>query len=178
LLLAAGKLRGVFLRLARQSDQCEQCRHARANFGAWPFCVFQTEGDVLLDGQVGKQRVGLENDAVVALRRRQGRDVLAGLPDGALRLQVEASDCPEQRGLATAGRPQKADELALRNRQRHIAQCNEVAVGFPEIFDLQISRLFGSDHQAHLFRRRRQSGYGLVSHLKHPSVDCEKGAPT
>jgi hypothetical protein len=62
--------------------------------------------------QVGKQRVALEHDAVVALRRRQPRDVAAGLQDLAGGLHLQAGDDAQQGRLAAARGPEEADELA------------------------------------------------------------------
>src|SRR6266566_2936068 len=75
--------------------------------------VLEPVGDVLGGGQIGKQRIGLEHDAEVALGRRQGRDVSAVLLDAAGGLDIEARDRAQERRLAATRRPQEADELAL-----------------------------------------------------------------
>ncbi|MNZ90511.1 hypothetical protein D3C78_1094760 [compost metagenome] len=68
LLLAAGELAGILLLAAAQADQlehlCDPCADRLA------LAAGEAIGDVLLDGEVGEQRVGLEQDAVVAGLRR------------------------------------------------------------------------------------------------------------
>jgi len=75
--------------------------------------------DVAGDGEVGKQRVGLEHDAVVALARRQPGDVAPGHAHGPEVLTLETRDDPQQRRLAAAARPEEADELAVADLERH-----------------------------------------------------------
>src|SRR5690625_5289428 len=57
--------------------------------------------------------------------------------DRALLLRVEPGNGAEQRGLATAGRSEKADELALLHGEIDIAKRNERAKGFPEPADAE-----------------------------------------
>jgi hypothetical protein len=85
----------------------------RARPGARHLAVDQAIGHVVGHRQVGEQRVRLEHDAVVALRRRQPRDVAPRLFDAPGGLRLQARDDAQQRGLAAARRAQEADELAL-----------------------------------------------------------------
>src|SRR3546814_18782806 len=85
-----------------EADEVEQLGDAAGDLGARAAAVFESEGDVALDRQVGEQRVGLEDDAEVALGDRQRRDVAPGLLDAAARLQVEPGDgAPQELGRAS-----------------------------------------------------------------------------
>ena len=117
LLLAARELARVLRLAAGQADQLEQLGDPRLDLAARLPPVDQAVADVVGDGEVGKQRVRLEHDAVVALRRRQRRDVAAVLHDAAGGLRLEAGDDAQQRGLAAARGPEEADELAAARPQ-------------------------------------------------------------
>src|SRR6185312_6457437 len=101
--------------------------------------AYQPVADVGGHRQVGKQRVGLEHDPEVASRRWQGRDVPPLLPDRARGLRIEPGDRAQQGGLAAARRPEEADELALGDVQRDVAESAEVAVALVEVADLEIA---------------------------------------
>jgi hypothetical protein len=122
LLLAAGKLGRILVALFGQAHQLQQLGDPSLDLGLGRLAVLQAVGDVLLDRQVGEERVGLEHDAEIALRGRQGGDVLAGLLDHAAGLNVQAGDGPQQSGLAAARRPQKTNELALVDLQGNVLE--------------------------------------------------------
>src|SRR5215204_4796592 len=96
----------------------------------------QPVANVVGDGEIGKERIGLEDDAEVALGRRQRRDVLALLMDGARALRIEAGDGAQQGGLAAARGAEETDELALDDIERDIAEGSEVAETLREVSDL------------------------------------------
>ena len=123
LLLPARELRRVLGALLAHADHVEQLAHARRHLGLRGPRVLEPVGDVRGGGEVGKQGVGLEDDAEVPLGGGEGRDVAAGLLDAAARLDVEAGNRAQQGGLAAPRRTQDADELALRDRERHLPQC-------------------------------------------------------
>ena len=77
----------------------------------------QRKGDVVADGQMRKQRVGLEHHRGAPLDRRQAGDVLAADHDLACGRLLVAGDHPQDRGLAAAGRPEKAAIGAVGNLQ-------------------------------------------------------------
>src|SRR3546814_12013588 len=79
--------------------------------------------------------VGLEHDAEVALGDRQGRYVPPGLLDGAARLQVEPGNGAQGGGLAATGRAQEADEFAVLDVERDIAQPRAFAALLPSVPD-------------------------------------------
>ena len=119
LLLAARELGRELGAAARQADELQQLVDARRRRRLGDLAVDQAVGDVVGDREVGKQRVRLEDDAVVALGRRQHRDVAPALEDAAGGLRLEAGDDAQQRRLAAARRAEEADELALaRSRGR------------------------------------------------------------
>ena len=98
----------------------------------------QPVADIVGHGEVGKERVGLEDDAEVALRRRQRRDVPPLLADRAGGLRIESGDGAQQGRLAAARGPEEADELALADIERDIAEGGEVAEALLEVADLEV----------------------------------------
>jgi hypothetical protein len=127
LLLPAGELARIFRLAARQADQLEQLRYAIPDVATRHPPIHQAVADVLRHREIRKQRVGLEDDAVVAARRRQSRDVAAVLHDAPGALRFEAGDDAQQRGLAAARRAEQADELALVDREADVAKRDEAA---------------------------------------------------
>ena len=67
----------------------------------------QAVGDVLRHGQIGKQGIGLKQDAVVAFLRLGMGDVAAGQRDDAAVLAFQPGDGAQQRGLAAARGPSR-----------------------------------------------------------------------
>ncbi len=135
LLLAAGQLRRILRPRIRQADQLQQLRHPGIDLGAAPAPVHQPVGDVVADGQVGKQRVRLEDDAVVARRRRRAGDVAPVLDHPAARLRLQPGDDPQQGRLAAAGRPDEADQLAALDREIDRLQRDKAAEGLVDAFE-------------------------------------------
>jgi hypothetical protein len=138
LLLTARQLRRIFVVLAGQPHQLQKLAHARVDIGLGLLAVFQPVGDVADDGEVGKQRIGLEHDAEIALRRRQVGNVAAPLRDLPVGLQFQPGDGAQQGRLATARRAQEADELALFDLDGDIVQRAEVAEILDYVLDPQI----------------------------------------
>ena len=117
LTLAAGELRDRPVRHMRQLDQLQQFGDAARLLLLRGLAQLQRIRDVLRDRHVRKQRERLEHHAEVALVRRQPRDVAAGEMDAARGRRFEAGDHPQQGGLAAAGRPEKAHQLAVGHAQ-------------------------------------------------------------
>ncbi|MCY1301176.1 hypothetical protein D9M70_507700 [compost metagenome] len=136
LLLAAGKLRRVLLRATGQADQFEHLSHPCADRLA--ALAGQAVGDVLHHREVGEQRVGLEQDAVVACLWRQVGDIAPGKANGAAVLLFQASDAAQKGGLAAAGRAEQADQLSGADIQRHAVQRLEGAEALVDVAQLQI----------------------------------------
>ena len=140
LLLPARQLRRILVLAARQAHQLQQFVDACAGLRTRHLAVDQPVGHVVGHAQVGEQRVGLEDDAVVALRRRQHRDVAPGQFDAPGGLRLQPGDDAQQRGLAAARRAQEADELALGDLQVDVAQRREAAEILADAFELEVGR--------------------------------------
>ncbi|MNE24560.1 hypothetical protein D3C80_1178540 [compost metagenome] len=120
LLLAAGKLAGILLLAAAQAHQLEHLRHPLAHFVAT--AAGQAVGDVGFDGKVGEQRVGLEQNAVIAGLRWQLGDVAVADVQGAAVLALEAGDATQQGGLAAAGGAKQAHQFTGSDVEGNIVQ--------------------------------------------------------
>src|SRR5712692_10242020 len=140
LLLPARELRRILAALVAHADHVEQLAHARRHPGLRGSRVLEPVGHVGGGGEVGEQGVGLEDDAEVPLRGGQGRDVAAGLLDAAARLDVEAGDGAQQRGLAAPRRTQEADELALVDLERDVVEGGEGAELLGEALNAEVGR--------------------------------------
>ena len=92
-------------------------------------------GRVLADRQRGIERVELEDHGDVALLRRELVHALAGDDDVARGRAFQAGDHAQGRGLATAGRPEQADDLAGGNVEVGVANRDEVAEPLGELAD-------------------------------------------
>src|SRR5687768_8269653 len=140
LLLTAGKLAGEPRRTIGQADQLEQLGDPRGDRGARLAPVDQAVGHVVEHAQVRKQGVGLEYDAVVALCRRQPRNVASRLSHRPGALLLEAGDDAQERGLAAARRPEEAYELALRDLQMDVAKGYEAAELLADSLEREVGR--------------------------------------
>jgi len=109
--------------LIAEANQGQHLGHAFGALGAWQ--VLQPKGHVLRCAEVGEQRVGLEQNAVVAGLGRQLGNVAVADVQLALVLPLKAGDAAQQRGLAAARRPQQAHQLAGGDVQRHIVERGE-----------------------------------------------------
>src|SRR5262249_37154624 len=94
-------------------DQLEHLRDALLDLGRLDLLASQAERDVLVDGQVRKEGVVLEDRVDVPLVRRQSRDVLSLELDQAAGGLLEAADQAEGRGLAAAGRTEQREKFAV-----------------------------------------------------------------
>jgi hypothetical protein len=140
LLLAAGKLRRVFADGFGQSDETQQIEHARLDLVLRQPAAYETIADIVGDAQVGEQRVRLEYDPEVAMRRRKVRDFLVALENATRRLYVEPGDRAQQRGLAAPRRAEEADEFAGKDLQRNVLQRGEHA----ELLGQPLDRRYGA----------------------------------
>ena len=95
----------------------------------------QRKGDVLVDGQVGEERVCLEDRVGLALVRGKVDDTLAIEADVAGVWKIEAGDDAKQRGLPAAGRAEQREELALLDLDVHMVESRKIPVGPADIPD-------------------------------------------
>ena len=79
LLLPAGKLTRVFVHLILEMDELQHIPHPRADVAALPSVALQAVCDVFGHGHVGKQRVGLEHHAEVAVALGSSHEILSVL---------------------------------------------------------------------------------------------------
>ena len=109
--------------VAAQTDQLEQLVDAPGDLRRAACARLEAVGDVLAHGEVREQRVGLEDDAVVALagrqrRRRRGRACRRGRRSGArARRSIRSSVVLPQPDGA-----EEADELALGRRSSEMSR--------------------------------------------------------
>ena len=113
--------------MAGEADERQQLVHARCHARAGDASRLEAIGDVARHRQVGKQRIRLEDDAVVALARRQARHVAAGHAHGAEVLPLEPGDDAQQRRLAAAARPEETHELAVADLEADAIESDDGA---------------------------------------------------
>ena len=99
---------------------------ALRRFGLRDAAHLERKRDVVGDRHVRPHRVGLKDDAELALLRHQvdaGGGVehgLAGDLDRARVRGLEAREAAQDRGLAAAARPEQRERMALLDRERHV----------------------------------------------------------
>mgnify|MGYP003345418092 CR=1 FL=1 len=81
-----------------EPDQLEELGHPRVDRGPALPAAAEPVADIVPHRQVREERVGLEDDAEVALGGRQRGDLAPGLPDAPLALGVEARDGAQESG--------------------------------------------------------------------------------
>jgi len=133
LLLAAAELVDAAVAQLRQVHEVQRAAHARRDVGAGHGLQLQAEGDVLGDGHVRPDRVGLEHHAHATLL---GRDGAAGAADDRAVHQdapaghvLKPGDAAQRRGLAAAARTQQHKELAFGDHQVNRVHGRGAAVG-------------------------------------------------
>ncbi|MNM38699.1 hypothetical protein D3C81_494630 [compost metagenome] len=102
LLLAAGQLARVLFLAAAQADQFQHLTNALTHLIAT--AAGQAVGNVRFDGEIGKQRVGLKQNAVVPrLRCQMGNVAITQVQLPAV-LLLQTGDATQQGGFAAARR--------------------------------------------------------------------------
>ncbi len=112
LLLTAGQLVRVLLRLRRQADHVQQLSGPRAPLARGQLAHPQPEGDVVERGHVREEAVALEHHAHVTPGGRHRQHVLAVDEDRSGVRRLEARHYAQRRRLAAAGGSEQCDELA------------------------------------------------------------------
>lgn len=115
MLLASGELVGLALGVLAHLDGVEGFLGALLAFGAWDFADAEAEGDILFDGHVWPEGVGLEDHAGVACVGGGVGDVFVVEEDGAACGVDEAGDHAEECGFAAAGGTEEEEEFAGRD---------------------------------------------------------------
>ena len=132
LLLAAGDLVRVTVGLIGQVDQLEQLVDAAPDLLPGLAAHLQREGDVLADGHVGEERVGLEDHADRPLAGGHVGQVAPGDLDDARIGPLEPGDAAEQRRLAAARGAEERDELARRHLERDVVERPDLSEAFAD----------------------------------------------
>jgi len=92
--------------------------------------------EVLADGHVRVQRVGLEDHRDVPAARSQIRHVTVADPDRPVRNLFEAGDHAQQRRLAAPRRPDEDQELAVCDVERHAVDRGHGTEGLGHLLEL------------------------------------------
>ena len=143
LLLAAGQLRRIGVRLVGQPDDLQQLLDALVGLGLGHAGDLQRIADVARDGLLHQQvellkdhAHALAHGAQVLLVHRQ--NVLSVDEDAALGRRVQAVDAADQRGLARAAHADDAVNIALAYGQTHVVQRRDggsaASIYFLEVF--------------------------------------------
>ena len=114
LLLSSRQLGRILVALLRQADHLEELAHPGPDLRPRRARVLETVGDVLRGGEVGEQRVGLEDDPEVSPGGREHRDVAARLLDAA---RSSGGPGPRSPGGASSSRTRR-DPGSRRTRPR------------------------------------------------------------
>jgi hypothetical protein len=133
LALAAGELRRQAVAEVLQVHQLEQLVHLGLDLGLGALADLEAEGHVAPHREVLERGVVLEDEAHVALLRRQAGGVLAGDLHHSLVGDLEAGDDPQQGGLAAAARPQQGGQGPGRDVHRDVVEGNELAEALRDV---------------------------------------------
>ena len=127
LLLAAGELRRLARAQARQSNHLERLPHLSLDVGLADLVHLQAEGDVLRDGHMREECVGLENGVDPALPDGHVVDALPAEQDLAPIRGLQTGDAAQQRGLAAARRPEKHHEGSVAHLEADVVESPDLA---------------------------------------------------
>ena len=129
---------------AGEIDELEDLPHASWNVIPENPLPPHPERDVFEDGQVWKERVGLEDGVHVPPVGREPDDAAAAEEDLARAGLLEAADHAQRRRLAAARGPEQGEEAAGRDLDRHVVNRNHVVEALGDVLEPYIGRL-GSD---------------------------------
>ena len=152
LLHAAGKLERPVLREALQAHPLQHLNDPALALRLGHMLHRETEADIVLDRQPGKQRVILKHHHHARLRSGHG---LAVEGDAAGRQRLETGGEFEQRALAATARTENGDEFALLDGQVDVAQRSdgEPACGLPDLADVMAGQGLHRTGSHHKIRR-------------------------
>ena len=120
LALTAAERRDVALVIPDQPDDLQKLPDSSLKFSLVPARDPQPETDVARDGQVGEQRVILENHADLAVLSGNLCHVLRPNVDAARIRNLETRDHPQRRRLAATARAQQAQQLTRFHLEIHV----------------------------------------------------------
>ncbi len=141
LLLAAAQFRRRLVAHGGQADDVEHAVDTLLPHGPGYSMHLEGKPDIAADRHVRPDRIGLQHDSELALRRRQidpCRHVehrTAGDRDQPLIGRLEAGDRAQDRGFAAAARPEQGERLARSDLERHAIDRCQVAVALAQLVD-------------------------------------------
>ncbi len=121
LALAAGQGARLAVQEVLETEDLRRVPHPLVDLILRDLAQTQAEGDVVVDLEVGVERVVLEHHRDVPVTGGHVVDDLVTDADGPLGDRLEACEHAERRRLATARRPHQYDELAVADLQVHVA---------------------------------------------------------
>ncbi|MNS98400.1 hypothetical protein D3C72_1327660 [compost metagenome] len=135
LLLTAGKLRGP--PVEQRADLHEACRllHPPRRLLARHILETQRKGDVLPHRQIGIKRIGLEDDADIAVARIDAVDVVAVEGDLSAGRRVKPGEQEKRGRFSASRRAENGDEFAVFDRQCHGLQNPGVTPAFGDFVE-------------------------------------------
>ena len=145
LLLPAGELVRVAAGEMREPDLGQRMRDTCLDIGRAYTPQLEAVGDVLKNGAVRPQRIGLKHQAEPARFRGQlgaGRGVIEDVvadADGAAVRRLQAGDRAQQRGLAAARGPQQCDHLSRGHRDGDALEDFAVPIPQRDVGDRKLS---------------------------------------
>jgi len=143
LLLAAGELVGSAFLHPGQPHHPGGLGHPPAELGALDPAHPQPELDVLADGHVGEEGVGLEHGVDRPAVRRRHADFLTEDAQAPLGGQVQPGDHAQRGGLAASRRAEQGEELAVADGQVDVVDRHDLAEALRDALDLYGRDCFG-----------------------------------
>jgi hypothetical protein len=143
LALAARELRRLAVGELLEVHELEELHHAVVDLLARPMADLEPERHVAVDRQVLEGGVVLEDEADVAVLRREVGGVDALDRDRALVGVLEAGDDAQQRRLAAAARAEQRGEPTRRDVHRDVVEGDEVPEALVDVADLDAHEVIG-----------------------------------
>ena len=166
--LTAGEGVGLAGGEVAEADEVEQGFHVFDDVVFRHALAAETEGDVVGDGHVGEQRVGLERRVDGAAVRRKVGDVLAAEQDAAGGGFDEAAEGAQEGGLAGAGAAEEDEKFAAGDLEVQVGERVYRAVADGDALDREVSqRGWGQEpalKRVHIrVRARSAAGVGALA---------------
>ena len=138
LLLATRELARLAVPDSRQLDKLQHVFHASLDLALGDTLPLETEGDVVGDREMRKERIRLEHGVDIAFVRRLPDNVLLAEEDASLVRLLEAADHPERRRLAATGRAEQREEPAVLHFERQIVHCHDTVETLRDAFQADV----------------------------------------